>query len=294
MELRQLNYFLAITESENMSDASRKLHVSQPAMSAALKDLEHELGFSLFDRVGRRLVINENGRYFAARARSIFAILKDAQETVQSSIDQRSRTVNIRVNMPLGRLGRDLFADFTKENPDFAVRIGFPTSELFGTDLAAIDLEIVGSYRELEPSSRVIKIREEDFAVALPPSHSLKDAPSVRLRDLASDPFVLGEPSVMRDIVDTMFVEAGFTPRIVGELQLFSDILEMVRAGMGCAIVASYTWVGDHEEGLVVKPLEDVQRTRFIYARVPADREPSAATWEFLSYLRHNQIACDR
>ena len=54
MELRQLKYFLTIAESNNVSDAAKKLHVSQPAISTALKDLEKELGFPLFDRTGKR------------------------------------------------------------------------------------------------------------------------------------------------------------------------------------------------------------------------------------------------
>lgn len=67
MELRQLEYFLAIAKSENMTQAAKLIHVSQPTLSTTLRDLERELGFSLFNRTGKRLELNDSGRYYAKR-----------------------------------------------------------------------------------------------------------------------------------------------------------------------------------------------------------------------------------
>ena len=75
MESRQLQYFLAIASCGSMSKAAEILHISQPALSSALRNLENEIGQKLFDRVGKKLVINENGRYLAEQARAAFNIL---------------------------------------------------------------------------------------------------------------------------------------------------------------------------------------------------------------------------
>lgn len=286
MELRQLAYFLAIADAASMSEASRTLHVSQPALSAALKDLETELGFPLFDRIGKRLSINEDGRYFAERARSAFAILNDAQTTVRAGIEQRRSTVNCLVNLPLGRMGKLLFGSFHRAHPDVSLRVSFKNSDLFADKRSAIDLEILGEHEQLPANDRLLPIGYERYVAALPLDHPLAANETVSLRDLKHDGIILGERSTMRIVVDAMFDEVGFAPHVVGELQLYSDILQFVRAGIGYAIAPELTWFEDEEHELVVRPFDDVQRGRFIYARVPEDREPSPATWTLLEHLR--------
>lgn len=80
MELRQLEYFLAIAKSENMTQAAKLIHVSQPTLSTTLRDLERELGFSLFNRMGKRLELNDSGRYYAKRVQEALGILEEAKK----------------------------------------------------------------------------------------------------------------------------------------------------------------------------------------------------------------------
>ena len=80
MELRQLEYFLAIVQCENMTQASKMIHISQPSLSAYLRDLEQELGFQLFNRTGKRLELNDSGRYYAKRVQEALGILEEAQK----------------------------------------------------------------------------------------------------------------------------------------------------------------------------------------------------------------------
>lgn len=288
MELRQLEYFLAIADSGNIAGASRKLHVSSPALSTTLKELERELGFNLFDHSGRRLSINENGRYFAQRARSMFAILNDAQQTVRENLTERQHTVNCRVDVPLGRIGKHLFRGFHEQHPDTVLRMGFANSALVGKESSAIDLEIIGSMANLGENKRMAKIGYERFVAVLPANHRLAKQESLTLADLQNEYFLLGEPGVMRTVVEAMFTEAGFTPKVIGEMQLYCETLQLVRAGMGCCIAAEYTWFQDSEPELAIKPLEGTAQGRYLFARVPQDREPSEATWELLDYIRAN------
>ncbi len=288
MELRQLEYFLAIAKYGNIAEASREMHVSSPALSTTLKDLERELGFDLFDRNGRRLAINENGKYFARRARSMFAILNDAQQTVRENLSERQRTVNCRVDVPLGRIGKNLFRGFHGQHPETVLRMGFADSALVGKESSAIDLEIIGSMIELEPNERTAKIGYERFVAVLPANHRLASRESLTLTDLENEHFLLGEPGAMRTVVEAMFVEAGFVPKVIAEMQLYCETLQLVRAGMGCCIAAEYTWFQDSEPELSIKPLKGTAQGRYLFARVPQDREPSKATWDLLEYIRAN------
>src|SRR5436190_5053666 len=82
MELRHLRYFVAAAEAENVSRAALKLHLSQPALSRQIRDLEGELGFQLFERSAKSVRLTEAGRSFLKEAR---AVLERADEAVRSA-----------------------------------------------------------------------------------------------------------------------------------------------------------------------------------------------------------------
>src|SRR5687768_3409965 len=82
MELRHLRYFIAVAEQENVSRAALKLHVSQPALSRQVRDLEEEIGFSLFERGAKSMRLTEAGRVFLDGARGL---LDNVARTVQTA-----------------------------------------------------------------------------------------------------------------------------------------------------------------------------------------------------------------
>src|SRR5437762_6393622 len=82
MELRHLHYFIGVGEEENVSRAALKLHVSQPALSRQIRDLEGELGFPLFERSAKSVRLTEAGRAFLGESR---AVLRRAEEAVQAA-----------------------------------------------------------------------------------------------------------------------------------------------------------------------------------------------------------------
>lgn len=208
MELRQLRYFLAIAESENITEASKILHVSQPSLSASLRDLEKELGFDLFDRHGKKIALNDNGRYFAERSTLAMNILEDAKNAAQDRIQREERIVNCAVNIPLGHFG-EFFRSFQKSYPAIMLRIGYPNSSTFAGQ--AIDIELFGSQTKLEDDN-VIPLGKEDYVAILPPDHRLANEPSVRLRDMKNEDFLFSNPSELRSTVENMMREAGFFP----------------------------------------------------------------------------------
>src|SRR6478736_9516415 len=82
VELRHLRYFVAVAEMENVSRAALKLHVSQPALSRQVRDLEEELGFPLLERSAKSVRLTEAGRMFLSEAR---AVLQRADEAVKAA-----------------------------------------------------------------------------------------------------------------------------------------------------------------------------------------------------------------
>src|SRR6185436_13535329 len=82
MELRHLRYFVGVAEAENISRAALRLHVSQPALSRQIRDLEEELGFALLERSAKSVRLTEAGRVFLAEAR---AVLQRAEDAVKAA-----------------------------------------------------------------------------------------------------------------------------------------------------------------------------------------------------------------
>lgn len=290
MDFRQLSYFLAILDYPSMSKAAEALHISQPALSSTIKSLEKELGFSLFEHSGNHLAVNENGLYFASRARKALETIHDAQTTISKGIALREQTLSCNITIPFGKMGKEIFKHFHLEHPEARITIhqaglDYPLS----SNAPSVDLEIFGSTERLDENERLIKICSERFVAALPATHKLADYPSIKLWDLRNDFFILGKAfknNKMRNVIDEMFEQAGFKPKIVGVLPIANDILQMVKAGICCTIAAEITWFDEESREFVVKPIEDIQRSRTIYARIPDEATPSQATWEFFEFLK--------
>src|SRR6266850_6633112 len=96
MELRHLRYFIGVAETENVSRAALKLHVSQPALSRQIRDLEDELGFLLLERTGRSVRLTESGRTFLIEAR---AVLQRAEDAVKAA---RAVAIGGRAELHIG------------------------------------------------------------------------------------------------------------------------------------------------------------------------------------------------
>ena len=91
MELLQLWYFREIAHSGHLSRTAEKLHIAQPSLSQMLKRLENELGISLFDRIGKRLVLNENGVIFLKYTDQIFSALNNAKLELAEHIGEKMK-----------------------------------------------------------------------------------------------------------------------------------------------------------------------------------------------------------
>ena len=282
MDSRQLRYFLAIAACENMSAAATELHVSQPALSTALHNLEHEIGVPLFDRHGRHLQINDAGRYLVLRAQSAFKILEEAKESIRTDAAQRQNIVNCAMEIPLGHCGR-LVRGFYDQYPGFKLTMGYPDSSQFAHQ--SIDLTLCGSALRIDGPA-IVPLGRESLLIVLPKEHPLAHKPGLKLADLAHDPFILTNPSEMRSLSEAMCTEAGFAPRIAMETQIFSEALGLVEAGIGCAIAAEVTWLANMPFDIVARRPADVSRTRYLYARLPEHEHPSTAALAFLSYLK--------
>lgn len=291
MELRQLEYFLAIVENGSMSAAARSLHVSQPSLSVALRNLETELGAQLFDRRGRNLVLNDDGAYLANQARVIEGILAESVAAIGRTDNDRGLTINCVHRMPLGDVGA-LIEGFRTRHPEYRVRLGFPESTLFSRN--SVDVEIVATFNRI-PDDSYIFLGADQVVAALPADHRLADQQAIQITDLKDDDFVVAgshgkekqDGSLEgRTLHYLLCGQKGIAPPVVSEVQWVNEALELVEKAQGCCFGFDLTWFAGTTYGLVVKPLQDVSLSRNLYLHFATGEKPSPAAWAFADYLQ--------
>src|SRR2546422_2007752 len=132
VELRHLRYFVAVAEMENVSRAALKLHVSQPALSRQIRDLEDELGFLLLERSARSVRLTDAGRAFLSEARAVLQRVEDAVQVARVIATGGSGELHVGYAPSLtARILPQTLRAFQAELPNVRVKLhDFSTEEL--------------------------------------------------------------------------------------------------------------------------------------------------------------------
>lgn len=147
MELQQLKYFLLLAESENVTKAAASLHIAQPALSQSIKRLEKELGVQLFQRTGRRLHLNEAGKFFEEKVKPLMQTLDALPRQVQDISGMVKRTVRVSA-LSASQLSTEIIIAYRELHPE----VNFVAAQVFdnnewdicftsvSTDIAAAEI----------------------------------------------------------------------------------------------------------------------------------------------------------
>lgn len=244
MELRHLRYFAAVAQHLSYSEASRRLHVAQPAISQTILDLEEEMGVKLFLRTKRSVQMTAAGSVLLREAGEILRRSGEATRLAQRAA--RGEVGSLRI----GYLGPATFMilpglvqAYRRKYPDVEVQLQHmnPDEQLAAFDEGRIDL---GLSRPLPPERRPFfnerRIYRDDLMVVLPRNHPLARQKKIRLEQLAAEPFVqfhrAGARAVFDDIVAACR-RAGFSPRVIFEPSLLFTVITVVESGLGVSIV---------------------------------------------------------
>lgn len=246
MELRHLRYFIAVAREENVTRAALKLHVSQPALSRQIRDLEDELGFSLLERTAKSVRLTDAGRVLRQEAQEV---LDRAQVAVERA---RARAGRIEGKLHLGYapspsvevLPRTLRA-FQTKYPGVRVILHDLTAEDMIAQLHEGRLDAAMTVRPATKSSRgltFVELARYPFCVAVPPQHPLARAKKVNLDALLAEP-LLGYtrkdyPDYYTEL-ETVFKGSPRQPVFAGEHDSVTSLIAGIEAGHGVAILPS-------------------------------------------------------
>lgn len=242
MELRHLRYFAAVAETRHFGRAAERLHIAQPALSQAVRQLEKELGTALFTRTTRHVSLTPAGEFLHHEATRVLDAVEESVRGVRRIADGRSGLVRIAFTgsaafTQLPRIARAVKRDL----PGVALEIHadlLTPAQATGLLDGSLDIGVLRPPLSRDGLAlRTIEI--ESLVLAAPADHRLATEPVVAMADLRAEEFVLfaDSHSAVNDAVLRSCTEAGFAPRKEHEAPGTAALLALVAAGLGIALV---------------------------------------------------------
>jgi DNA-binding transcriptional LysR family regulator len=255
MELRQLEYFVAVAEEGSFTRAALREHVAQPGISAQIKLLEREFGEPLFERIRTGARLTEAGRAALGPARSALA----AVETARASVDELAGLTRGRVAIGTIAAGGaidlpELLATFHRRYPDVEITLTEDTSDVLVDRVRTGELDLAWVGRSGDTSTPGVmtqKVVDERVTAVVGLDHHLAGRRSIRLADLAAYPLICQPRGTgIRGALDAGGVEAGVHVAVQFETTAPLVSIDLARKGLGVAVVpesaAGFAGAGVH------------------------------------------------
>ena len=296
MELLQIEYFLAVARTENMTAAASSLHVAQSSVSRCISRLEESLGVPLFERSGRGIVLSDYGRAFYKRAEAIMREISDGEQQLKEMRDQQIGRVSIATSE--ARQINQLMIQYVAEHPNvlFRQRRVYQSDEAKALlDQGALDYAL--TFEPL-PSAKYewMPLITERYYLLVPSGHPLADRETVTLKDLDQQRVILND-SDSPTYVDQQLRERGINQPFVFIGDEYEVLGSMVEQHVGVAMISTLG-VYDLRKNLPrqmmsrirVLPMEDacLHRTLGIVSSKRHDTSPAAKEFygKVVSYFK--------
>ncbi|PKQ90762.1 LysR family transcriptional regulator [Paenibacillus sp. BGI2013] len=283
MELLQLKYFLTVARCEHVTEAAGKLHVTQSSLSKTIQRLEDDLGVPLFDRIGRKLRLNDFGRTFLQRTEKALFELEQGKREIADLSNPDQGTLQLAVTTASTLPG--ILREFRKNKPDIQFHVLMVSLENMSRLLHRGEVDFCLSSPPIEGDDIECQILYDDpIVVAVPMGHRYADRSSIQLTELKDEWFVgVKQGYGVRDMVDSVCQSAGFLPKYVYEGDEPARLTALVEAEIGLAFIPS-TARNPHER-IKYLQVEEHQLVREIALLSHKNRYISKAALEFRSVV---------
>ena len=279
--LRQLEILEAVARCGNFSRASAELHLTQPAVSMQIKQLEASLGLPLFEHMGKRIQLTLAGQEVLGSCHVIEHELADLEQALADLQGLKGGTLTVSAASTASVLAARLMARYRTLHPDVHISLNVVNRETLLRHLAenSIDLALMGQPPEgLGLAAR--PFLDNPLVVIAATSHPLAGVPGIPLPRLAQEPLVSREQgSGTRGALETFLAEHGLTYTPAMEMNKNEAIKQAVEAGLGVGVVSLYTIQAELASGqLCVLDVEGfpMQRQWFMVQREGKRLSPAA------------------
>ncbi|MFM9277840.1 LysR family transcriptional regulator [Paenibacillus jiagnxiensis] len=288
MELTQLEYFITVAKLQHMTNASKALNLTQPALSHAISKLEDELGLPLFDRDGRNIRLNRYGVQFAKRVEEALRSIEGGIQEIREWSDPDTGVVSISY---LNILGVDLIPNLVMVYKQEHPKVQF---ELFQGSLGDVDEHFENGSSDLMITSKESAIMKHEWLtihkvplyIVVSAQHTFaRQSSPLSLTKLSGEPFVgLKNNCALRSTISTCFDNIGFHLATTYDAEDLVTVAGFIKAGLGVSILPQTP--GLELEGLVWIPIAEEGWEWEIGLKWRKDRYLPAAAMEFIEFIR--------
>lgn len=240
--LRQLDILDAVARCGSFSRASTELHLTQPAVSMQIKQLESTLGMPLFEHIGKSIHLTAAGKETLATCRAIGRELTNLEHTLASLQGLKGGTLTVSVVSTASYFTAKLIALFRQAHPDVRISLNAVNRETLLRQLAenSIDLALMGRPPE-DQDLQAQPFIDNPLVVIAASNHPLAKKRNIPLARLAEEPFVGREPgSGTRSAVEQFFESKGLKLKVAMEMNKNEAIKQAVEAGLGVGVVSQH------------------------------------------------------
>jgi DNA-binding transcriptional LysR family regulator len=251
---RQLRVFVEVAQQASMARAAANLHLTPPAVSMQVKEVESQVGLALFERHGRQVSLTTAGEYFLVHARRLLANLKQADDAMARFKRLEHGLLTIGIVSTATYFVPDLLARFHEEHPGIEVRlrvVGNREQLVAMMEAGEVDLSVMGRPPK-ELATRAEAFAAHPLVFVGPPGHPLLRIGHPPVSALEPYAFIVRERgSGTRTAMEAFFAEQRFEPRITMEMSSNETIKQAVMAGMGLSFLSLHTMGLELRSGLL-------------------------------------------
>jgi len=240
MEWHQLEYFTSVARIQHMTQAAEELSISQPALSRSIIKLEEELGFPLFDRIGKNIILNQYGKIFLKHVDRGMQEIADGRQVIQDLLHPDYGSVSLSFLHSLGsNLVPGLISKFISNNPNIQFKLYQNATHFLLNQLEAGEIDLC----LCSPASTREKIEweplfVEELFIIVPLGHRLAKRDAIELSEIKEEPIVTFKKDYgLRIIADQLFQDAGLSPFITFEGEEIITVAGLVEANLGVALI---------------------------------------------------------
>lgn len=285
---RQIEAFQAAMEFGSATAAAEFMHISQPAVSRMIGDLEATVGFQLFERRARGLVPTQDARALYEEVRRSFVGLERIGKVADGIREKTTGTVRV---IALSKYADGIIASFVgrflKDNPGIAVELESAATAAVTQGIASQGFDVgIAAATVTDPLITTTPLFESGVVLAMTPDDALADFAVVPLAELdGRNMVVLPDDSQYGAVIDRALGKAGIRPLVVGRARTHGSLYRMVEAGAGLALIDEAIAAQHGGSEVIFRPVAPAI-TRTVATLVNRRAAPSTATNAFLDALR--------
>ncbi|MDK2824155.1 MAG: hypothetical protein PWQ67_475 [Clostridia bacterium] len=286
MELRQLEYFIAVSKYQNFTRAAESLHVAQPSITTSIKKLEDELGIKLFERNKKSIQLTDEGKIFYKRIKKILQDLDEAVFEIRDLSNLNKGSIKLGLPPMIGAyLFPNIFTHFKEAYPQLDLQVseeGSIATHIL-IEKGELDLGIIIIPKDTKDLN-ILPITEEKIMLCLAPKHKLSNEKVVSFNQLKDEKFILlKKDSYHRQAIINQCEKYGYSPQVIFSSSRIETIKALVASGAGISFLMNM--VTQNSKNFVSIPLkEEIKIT--IGLAWKRDKYLSKASQAFINYIK--------